>query len=45
MNMTTKAELLAQWDKETPKIIDLYNQIPAEDFSKPFNLFGEYNFL
>jgi uncharacterized damage-inducible protein DinB len=44
MNMTTKAELLAQWDKETPKIIDLYNQIPAEDFSKPFNLFGEYNF-
>lgn len=44
LNLNTKAELLAQWDADTPKIIELYNQIPEEDFHKTHNLFGEYNF-
>jgi uncharacterized damage-inducible protein DinB len=40
----TKADLLAQWDKDTHVLIDLYNQIPEERFNDDFNLFGEYNF-
>lgn len=42
--LQTKAELLAQWDKDTPTLIDLYNQIPEERFHEDFNLFGEYKF-
>lgn len=42
--LNTKSELLAKWDEDTPKIIELYNQIPEEDFHITFNLFGEYNF-
>lgn len=44
LNLNTKAELLAQWDADTPKIRELYNQIPEEDFHETHNLFGEYNF-
>ncbi len=40
----TKAELLAQWDQDTPVLIELYNQIPEEKFHEEFNLFGEYKF-
>lgn len=40
----TKAELLAAWDADTPKITELYNQIPEERFHEEFNLFGEYKF-
>lgn len=40
----SKAALLAQWDKDTPVIMDLYNQIPEERFHEDFNLFGEYKF-
>ena len=42
--LNTKNELLARWDADTPKIIELYSQIPEEDFHITFNLFGEYNF-
>jgi len=42
--LTTKAELLAQWDADTPKIVAMFNQIPEEDFHLTHNLFGEYNF-
>ncbi|MDE5449226.1 DinB family protein, partial [Elizabethkingia meningoseptica] len=42
--LNTKAELLAKWDEETPKIIQLYNQIPEEDFQKVYNLFGQFEF-
>lgn len=44
MGITTKEALLAKWDEDTPKIIELYNQIPEEDFHKEYNLFGEYKF-
>ncbi|MFD1770499.1 DinB family protein [Sphingobacterium suaedae] len=44
LGLTTKADLLARWDADTPKIIELYNQIPEEDFHKDYNLFGEYKF-
>lgn len=44
LKLDTKEELLAQWDADTPKIIELYNQIPEEDFHETHNLFGEYNF-
>lgn len=40
----TKAELLAAWDTDTPKIAELYNQISEERFHEEFNLFGEYKF-
>ncbi|NGF56611.1 damage-inducible protein DinB [Parapedobacter sp. SGR-10] len=42
--LQTKAELLARWDKDTPIIIELFNQIPDERFHENFNLFGEYAF-
>lgn len=44
IGLTTKEALLAKWDADTPKIIELYNQIPEEDFHKEHNLFGEYKF-
>ncbi len=42
--LNTKAELLAQWDHDTPIIIELYNQISEERFHENFNLFGQYEF-
>jgi len=44
LKLQTKEELLAQWDADTPKIIELYGQIPEEDFHVEHNLFGEYKF-
>ncbi len=42
--LTTKAQFLQQWDDNTKVINNYFAQIPAEDFSKIFNLFGQYNF-
>ena len=42
--INTKAELLQRWDEDTPKITDLFNQIPIERFDEEFNLFGEFKF-
>lgn len=44
LKLETKAELLAQWDADTPKISELYNQISEERFQENFNLFGQYEF-
>ncbi len=40
----TKEELLKLWDAETVTINTYFDQIPGEDFSQTFNLFGQYNF-
>ena len=40
----TKAELLEAWDKDTPKINELFLQITEARFKEEFNLFGEYKF-
>ncbi|MBZ4188290.1 DinB family protein [Niabella beijingensis] len=40
----TKQELLALWDAETATINEYFGQIPEADFSKTFNLFGQYEF-
>lgn len=42
--LQTKADLLAQWDLDTPKVAELFLQIPDERFHENFNLFGEYAF-
>ncbi|TJZ53666.1 damage-inducible protein DinB [Sphingobacterium olei] len=42
--LNTKDELLAKWDLETPRINELYSQIPEARFHENFNLFGEYEF-
>ncbi|MFB2119484.1 DinB family protein [Parapedobacter sp. 2B3] len=42
--ITTKEAVLRQWDEDTPKISELFNQIPESDFHVTFNLFGQYNF-
>lgn len=42
--ITTKAALLKKWDEDTPKIDELFHQIPETDFHETFNLFGQYNF-
>jgi len=44
LDLHTKAELLKEWDAHTPELIELYNQIPTEDFHENFNLFGQYEF-
>lgn len=44
LNLNTKEELLARWDKDTPLIDELFSQIPAERFKEVYNLFGEYEF-
>lgn len=41
---TTKAEFLEKWDEATSVINDYWSQLKVEDFSKTFNLFGEYEF-
>jgi len=41
---STKEELLAEWDRQTPLISDYYNKIIEERFQEEFNLFGEYKF-
>ncbi len=42
--MTTKEALLQKWDEDTPKIDELFAQIPESDFHVTFNLFGQFNF-
>lgn len=42
--ITTKEALLRKWDEDTPRIDELFNQIPDSDFHVAFNLFGQYNF-
>jgi len=44
LSLHTKADLLAQWDQDTPVLIELYNQISPTRFHENFNLFGEYEF-
>lgn len=41
---TTKAAYLEKWDEATSVINDYWSQLKVEDFSKTFNLFGEYEF-
>lgn len=41
---TTKAEYLAMWDQATTEINEYWSQLKVEDFSKTFNLFGQYEF-
>lgn len=40
----TKEDLLKLWDAETATINTYFDQIPEEDFSETFNLFGQYEF-
>lgn len=40
--LQTKAALLQQWDADTPKIIEYFNQVPEERFHDTFKLFGQY---
>lgn len=40
----TKEDLLRQWDEDTPKIIEYFNQIPVERYPDTHNLFGFYEF-
>ncbi len=42
--LTTKEELLARWDADTPEITRLFMQISEERFHEVHNLFGEYAF-
>ena len=42
--LTTKAQYLEQWDKDTAIIDDYWEQLSMEDFSDTFNLFGQYEF-
>jgi len=42
--ITTKEAVLKKWDEDTPKIDELFRQIPDSDFHETFNLFGQYNF-
>lgn len=43
-NGKTKGEYLAKWDKATEEINHYWSLLPMEDFSKTFNLFGQYEF-
>lgn len=42
--LESKEALLKRWDEDTPKIVQLFNRIPEEDFHIEHNLFGEYKF-
>ena len=42
--LTTKLQFLQKWDQATEEINQFWAQIPVEDFSKTFNLFGQYEF-
>ena len=43
LKLETKEALLKAWDDATPKINELYGQIPEESFGEIFNLFGQFN--
>lgn len=40
----TKADYLKKWDQATEEINHYWSQLSIEDFSKTFNLFGQYEF-
>lgn len=40
--LQTKADLLKQWDDDTPKISEYFNQISEEQFHETYKLFGQY---
>ena len=40
--LTTKAEILKQWDEETPKISAYFDQISVDTLHDKFMLFGQY---
>lgn len=40
----TKEDLLKQWDEDTPKITEYFNQIPTDRFEEKHKLFGMYEF-
>ena len=42
--LTTKAQYLQKWDEATEEINNYWHQLSIEDFSKNFNLFGQYEF-
>lgn len=42
--LKTKAHFLQKWDETTVEINTYWDQIPVEDFSENFNLFGQYEF-
>ncbi|HEX8577299.1 MAG TPA: DinB family protein [Flavobacterium sp.] len=42
--LTTKAEYLEKWDDATEEINHLWWHLSVDDFSKVFNLFGQYEF-
>ena len=42
--LTTKAEYLEKWDEATEEINHLWWHLSVDDFSKVFNLFGQYEF-
>lgn len=44
LKLATKAEFLEQWDLATAEIDKYWQQLDVEDFSKTFNLFGQYEF-
>ncbi len=44
LQLNSKADLLRQWDEDTPLIIFYFNQISESEFHETFNLFGEYEF-
>jgi uncharacterized damage-inducible protein DinB len=44
LNLLTKEDYLEKWDAETELINDYWQQLTVDDFSKTFNLFGQYEF-
>lgn len=44
IELSSKKEILEQWDAATEAIRSDYLLIPEEDFQKTFNLFGQYEF-
>ncbi len=43
-SLDTKEKVLAQWDKDTQEINELWSQFTPEKFQEVHNLFGEYSF-
>ena len=44
-SLPTKEDLLAQWDKGTPELIEYFNQISEERLHESFKLFGAYELI
>lgn len=42
--LTTKEQYLKKWDEETEAINTYWSQLSPSDFSRTFNLFGQYEF-